>query len=326
MLLTLLTLAAGLVSLLFGGEILVRGAVALAERARVSPLIVGLVIVGFGTSMPELVASLNAAFAGSTAIAWGNVVGSNIANTLLILGGVAMLAPFAVRQQAAMRDTGIALFSSLALLGIAAAGLGNRFLGLAMLAALGAYVAYCYREERLAPAVHHNAPSDRYAATKLRERDLHVPSAGWGRPIVLTLVGLALLLVGGRLLVLSAIDLATLAGLSETLIGLTVVAVGTALPELVTSLVAARKGHPELAFGNVIGSNLYNILGIGGVIMLAAPDAIPGSLLPFDLGVMTASAVALVALVWFVQSVPRLAGFAFVASYIAFLLVLGARV
>lgn len=319
MTLTVFMLIGGLVLLLSGGELLVRGAVGLADRAHVTPLIVGLVIVGFGTSMPELVTSLDAALAGSPAIAWGNVVGSNIANMLLVLGASAILGPIALRSDSALRDCVFVVVSSLALMGMAIAGVASQLLALAMLGTLIAYVVYCYREERVAPAVRHNAPYDRYVAVELRDTRLHVRVDGWLRPLLFTVSGLALLVAGGRLLVTSAIDLAALAGLSETLIGLTVVAVGTSLPELATSLIAARKGHPEVAFGNVVGSSLYNILGIGGVVMFAAPNAIPTSLMPFDLGVMTSAAILVTAAVWFRHSISRLGGFLLVFAYAAFL-------
>ena len=140
MTITLLSLVGGLVALLVGGELLVRGAVGLAERAGVTPLIIGLVIVGFGTSMPELVTSVEAALAGSPAIAWGNIIGSNIANTLLILGAAAVLAPLAIRQGAALRDTGVAVTASLFLVVVAASELHSSLLGLAMISLLVCYV------------------------------------------------------------------------------------------------------------------------------------------------------------------------------------------
>lgn len=319
MIATVLMLVGGLVALLVGGELLVRGAVGLAERAKVTPLMIGLVIVGFGTSMPELVTSVEAAMAGSPAIAWGNIVGSNIANTLLILGAAAVLAPIVVRQGVALRDAGVAVAASLILLAVVAAGAAASWLGFVMIGLLAAYVAFCYREERRhAPAVIHNAPYDRSAALELSDSHLHSPGGGWTRPVLLTLAGLALLIVGGRFLVTGALDLARLAGMSETLIGLTIVAVGTSLPELVTSLVAARKGEAEVAFGNVIGSNIYNILGIGGVTMIVAPAGVPSALLPYDLGIMLASALAVFLFVWIARSITRGIGALLLLGYAAF--------
>lgn len=317
---TVAMLLGGLVALLIGGELLVRGAVGLAEKAGVTPLVVGLVIVGFGTSAPELVASVEAARAGSPAIAWGNIVGSNIANSLLILGAAALLAPIAVRAGSALRDSGVALVASLVLIAMVVTGLANFWIGAAMAAALLGYIAYCYREERVSPPeVVHNAPHDRSAALELADSQLHSGEAGWTKPVLLTLAGLALLVAGGRFLVTGAIDLARVAGLSETLIGLTIVAIGTSLPELVTSLVAARKGQPEVAFGNVVGSNIYNIMGIGGVTMMVAPGAIPANLWPFDLGIMAAAAVAIVLMILASRGIGRLMGGALFSAYAGFL-------
>lgn len=319
MIATLLMLAVGLGGLLVGGELLVRGSVRLAERAGVTPLVIGLVIVGFGTSAPELVASLQAALSGSPAIAWGNIAGSNIANTLLILGAAALVAPIVIRRAIAGRDTGLALGASLALLGLGFAQWSGFGIGLAMAAALLAYIAFCYFEEkRDAPEPVHNAAHDRAEAPKLRENAPHAPETGWTRPVLLTLGGLVLLVIGGRLLVDAAIELAQLAGLGETVIGLTVVAIGTSMPELVTSVVAARKGETEVAFGNVVGSNMYNILGIGGVTMMVAPAPIPARMLPWDLGLVAVSAALLCAVAVLRGRVGRGTGGMLVAAYCAY--------
>jgi cation:H+ antiporter len=323
MILTIGLVVAGLVVLSVGGEILVRGAVGLAERAGVSALVIGLVIVGMGTSMPELVTSVEAAMAGSPAIAWGNIVGSNISNSLLILGAAALVAPIAVTTANRWRDPGVALAASFVLLLLAASGLGSAIIGLVLIVCLCAYIAWCYREERLAePVSVHNAPYDRGHALELADPSLHATPGGWTRPVLLTLVGLVALVGGGRLLVTGAIELARLAGWSETLIGLTVVAIGTSLPELVTSVVAARKGEAEVAFGNVVGSNIYNLLGIGGATMLLAPGPVPADLLPIDIGVVIASAVLIMAfaLAGGVRRLPALALLAGYAGYLAYII------
>ncbi len=321
MTITLLMLAGGLVALFFGGDLLVRGAVGLAERLGVTPLVIGLVVVGFGTSMPELVTSVEAALAGSPDIAWGNIVGSNIANTLLILGAAAVIAPIALRDGAALRDAGVALGASLLLLLIAIAEFGQTGIGFALVALLFLYVGWCYRAER-----RHSRASRAGPATETADPAPGASGSGWLRPILLTIGGLALLVVGGRLLVTGAIDLARVAGLGETLIGLTIVALGTSLPELVTSLVAARRGQTDVAYGNVVGSNIYNLLGIGGVTMAVAPAPLPQALLPVDLGIMTLSAIAVFACARFAGGVSRRAGAVLLVAYAAFLavLVLGA--
>lgn len=317
--------AIGLILLVAGGELLVRGAVGLAEKAGVSALVIGLVIVGFGTSMPELVTSVEAALAGSSEIAWGNIIGSNIANSLLILGAAALLAPIAIENANRWRDPGIAVAASILLLLLAFTKLGSMAIGLALIAGLLGFIFWCYREERLAePAIIHNAPYDRAQALEMTDTGLHPVAGGWAKPILFTLLGLGVLIGGGRLLVSGAIDLARLAGMTETLIGLTIVAVGTSLPELVTSMIAARKGQAEVAFGNVVGSNIYNILGIGGATMLLAPGAIPGNLLPLDIGLMLASAAAILVFA-LLRGVTRMSALALLAAYAAYLLFLSAN-
>ncbi len=314
--------AAGLVALVVGGDVLVRGAVALAEQAGVSARVIGVVIVGLGTSMPELVTSIEAALAGAPAIAWGNIAGSNIANSLLILGAAALVAPIAIASRNRWRDPLVALGASVLVLALAASSAGSAPLGLVLLACLAGYIAYCYREERHAqPARVHNAPFDRAQALELTDTHLHDLRNGWAKPILLTLVGLGVLIAGGRMLVLGAIDLARMAGLTETLIGLTIVAIGTSLPELVTSVIAARKGETEVAFGNVVGSNIYNLLGIGGATMLFAPGPIPADLLPVDLGLVATSAAIILGftLLRGVSRIPALALLAGYAAYLAYL-------
>lgn len=310
---------AGLVLLIVGGELLVRGAVGLAEKAGVSALVIGLVIVGFGTSMPELVTSVEAAMAGSAAIAWGNIIGSNIANSLLILGAASLIAPMAIKGPNRMRDPAVAIGASLILLLLALIEIGSAFIGVMLITSLIGYIYWCYREERIAaPEIVHNAPFDKAQALESSDPALHGKAGGWAKPAFFTLSGLAVLIGGGRLLVTGAIDLALFAGLSETLIGLTIVAIGTSLPELVTSVIAARKGEAEVAFGNVVGSNIYNILGIGGATMLLAPGALPSTLMPLDIGLMLASGFAILLLA-ILRRASRLPAIALLAAYFAYL-------
>jgi cation:H+ antiporter len=291
MLTAILLCLAGLVGLALGGELLVRGAVGIAQRLGVSTLFTGLVIVGSATSMPEMVASVQAALAGSAAIAWGNIIGSNIANALLILGVTALIAPIAVSGMG-RRDAVVALSVSLGLWALAASGGAARVIGLVMLGLLVAYVVWRYRH----PGA--DLPDD--------EPIGHPP--GWLVAGGLFVAGLAALVAGGQALVTGAIDLARLAGISETAIGLTIVAVGTSLPELAASLAAALRGRPGLALGNVVGSNIYNILMIGGVTMTIAPLAVPMSLAGAQSALMCASAALLLALLWRGKTIGRLAG------------------
>ena len=322
MLMMIFAAVAGLVAVVGGGELLVRSAVQLAERARVTPLIVGLVIVGFGTSMPELVTSVEAAMRDAPGIAWGNIIGSNIANSLLILGMAAAITPIILGQGKILRDPLIAVSASVLLLLLAISGSGTFLLGLAMLAGLATYIVYCYRQEKRIErqaGTDHVAPIDKAIALELSDPTLHGKRNGWGKPVALTLLGLLILIGGGHLLVGAAVDIARLFGLSETLIGLTIVAVGTSLPELVTTIIAAWRKQAEVAFGNVIGSNIYNILGIGGATMLFAPGAIPNELISRDLPVMVASAILLLLICFFFRRFGRMTGLLLVAGYSIYL-------
>lgn len=296
-----LPLLGGLVLLALGGELLVRGAVQLAERLGVSPLLVGLTIVGFGTSLPELVASVQAALAGSPGIAVGNIVGSNIANTLLILGLAALIHPIAVGSTALARDGGLGVAAAALLVVVGLVWMLDRPMGAVLLAALIGYVALAYLQERRGTP-DHSAAFDKAAAFEAAHpRGLHAtlasaPGAGWLRvlaSLALLLAGLGLVVSGGKLLVAGAIGLARGLGVSEAVIGVTVVAVGTSLPEIVTSLVAAWRRAPEVALGNVLGSNIYNVLGIGGATALIAPTPVPAEIARYDAFVMLFAAVLL---------------------------------
>ena len=263
----------GLVLLVIGGELLVRGSVRVAERMGVSPLLIGLTLVGFGTSTPELVTSVQAAMIGSSGIAVGNIVGSNLANLLLIVGVSALIFPLAVQSGALKRDGLFVVGTAVLLLGVGLTIGLNRVAGFAFVLLLVGYMVYAYRQERvLAPdSPDHTAAFDRAEATEQIDPGLRprVPEPGgivaWLVPIVMALAGLAIIMIGGGLLVDAAVDLARMMGMSEVVIGLTIVAVGTSMPEMVTSVVAAFKRQPDVAFGNILGSNIYNVLGIGGL-------------------------------------------------------------
>ncbi|MEM6908017.1 MAG: sodium:calcium antiporter [Pseudomonadota bacterium] len=291
---------AGLAGLAIGGELLVRGAVGIAQKLGVSTLFTGLVIVGFATSMPEMVASVQAALAGSPQIAWGNVVGSNLANTLLILGVSALVMPIALTGSG-RRDAVVALGLTLMLWGLALSQLGARWIGFAFLGGIIVYIVWRYRNPG-------DAPVDGGGGT---EKVRAVVAGG------LFVVGLGILVLGGQALVTGAIALATLLNVPETVIGLTVVAVGTSLPELAASIAAALRGKSGLALGNVVGSNIYNILLIGGATMSLAPAAIPASLAGLQMALLAASAVALLALLWVAKRIGRIVGALLVTAFIA---------
>ncbi|TDL79580.1 calcium/sodium antiporter [Palleronia sediminis] len=303
---TFLFLVLGFALLVGGGELLVRGAVALSERLGVSPLLIGLTVVGFGTSTPELVTSLQAAAAGAPGIAVGNVVGSNTANILLILGIAALISPVAVTRAAFLRDGGVAALAALAALAVVLSGTLSRPAGAALVLGLVAYIVFAWSRER------------RGATPEIAE----APATGGPGPLlamVFALGGIGLTILGARLLVTSAIEIATAWGVSEAVIGVTIVAVGTSLPELVTAVVAARRGQGDIAFGNVVGSNIYNVFGILGVTALAAPIPVPAEIVRLDIWVMLAGTAALVAVAATGWRITRGEGGALLAGYTAYL-------
>lgn len=274
-----LMLASGLILLVAGGDFFVRGSVGIAERLKVSPLVIGLTLVGFGTSTPELLTSLIAALKGSPGIALGNVVGSNTCNILLILGAAALIYPLATERKALMRDGAVMLGASLVCLALAMAGVVSRPVGFLMVAALATYIVVVYRLERRDNAAREHAAKAEALVAEPHPRALFPLLA-------MTAGGLAATILGAHWLVNAAIDLAAMLGVSDTIIGLTVVALGTSLPELVTSVVAALRRQSDIALGNILGSNIYNVLGILGTTALVRPVAVPAEILRFDIWVM----------------------------------------
>lgn len=319
--LDIVLLFAGFALLIVGGELLVRGSVAIAERLGVSPLIIGIVLVGFGTSMPELVISVQASMAGSPGIAIGNFVGSNISNILLIVGVSALIAPMTVTSRALKRDGGVVIASCLAFTLLALVAPLSREVGVFFVICLFSYLYYAARQERLAPGEGHTAA---YEVSEAQDEILPTSNklaARFGNllPFFMTIAGLVTIIFGGRLLVDAAVSIAQSFGVSETVIGLTIVAIGTSLPELVTSLIAAYRGHSDVAIGNVLGSCVYNILGIGGVVGLLAPTAIPETIIHYDNYVMLAAAIALVICASQGGRISRLEGGVMLAAYAAYL-------
>jgi len=317
-----LPLAGGLVLLIFGGDLLVRGAVRVAERLGISPLVIGLTLVGFGTSTPELVTSVQAALSGAPGIAWGNVVGSNIANILLIAGASALVYPIAVTAPALRRDAVVMLAVAAAFTALAAFAPMGRGIGTAFVLALAAYVFLTIRNDRAATA---GALHDKEIALEALDPGL-APRAfrpgGVLAPLLLALAGLVLVVGGGAALVRGAVALAQSFAIPETVIGLTIVAVGTSMPELVTSVMAALRRQGDVAFGNIVGSNIVNILGIGGVTALIAPVPVPAAIAGFDAPVMLAVTVLMVLLAATGLRVSRREGAVLLAGYAAYLALL----
>ncbi|MFW5661665.1 MAG: calcium/sodium antiporter [Oceanicaulis sp.] len=309
-----LFILAGLVLLVLGGEALVRGATGLAKAFGVSPLLIGLVVVGFGTSTPELTTSVTASLAGSPDVAVGNVIGSNIANILLILAATALLAPIAVNADAFRRDgPALALASIVAAAAIWFLPLG-RLVGLVLVALLLAYVVISYVVDRRT----HDAGAALHEAEAAS-----VPAPGRGLAVVYFLIGLVGVVGGARLLVDGATDLALAVGISEAVIGLTIVAVGTSLPELAASLSAARKGEGDIAFGNVVGSNIFNALFILGGAALVAPFELAPGAFGLDLLVMLGAAALLVVFALTGKKITRVEGAILLALYVAYMAWLG---
>ena len=282
-----------------GGEALVRGASSIALDLSIPPIIVGLTIVSFSTSAPELVVSLDAALNEHADLAVGNVVGSNLANTLLILGATAMIMPIALIGTG-RRDAVVALIATLIIWLMTWLQTGSIWIGIVLLAGIAAYIYWRYNHP------HSDAGDD---------DDETEPTTTLNWAIMLFLGGLGLLVVGGSMLVSGAIDLARIFEVSETAIGLTVVAIGTSLPELAASVAAALRGKPGLAIGNVVGSNIYNILLIGGATMSIAPFAIPADLLTYELVVLAGSAVLFLLIVSYAKQIGRALGAFLLALY-----------
>jgi len=297
---TYLLFALGLAGLFFGGNWLVQGASALALRFRVPPLVIGLTVVGFGTSTPELLVSVQAALAGAAGIAIGNIVGSNIANILLILGVSALIGPIAANLGALRRDIGWMLGASLATIPVFWGGMVGRWEGVALTAGILLYIAICLRQ-----AGSEDAPEV-------------APAPLWKSALTVA-AGLITLLVGARLLIDSATEIARTYGVTEAVIGLTIVAIGTSLPELATSVVAAFRGQRDIALGNVIGSNIFNILAILGITALITPIPVEPRFLAVDVPLMLAISALLVAMIWWRGGMGRPAGALFLAAYAAYI-------
>jgi cation:H+ antiporter len=309
--LTFVSLAAGLVLLFVGGDAIVRGAVALAQRFNVSRLVIGLTIVGFGTSLPELVVSLNATLAGATGIAVGNVIGSNMANIMLILGMAALIFPITVHPDAVRRDGMFMVAVTLLFVSLSLNQVLGPLEGALMVALVCGYIGYSlWRDSRSndATAELHREEADEVTGLPQKLRTI----------IAFLVAGFAMLLLGSDLLVDGAVDIARAAGLSEEVIGLTLVALGTSLPELATAVVAAYRRHSDVCLGNVLGSNVFNILAILGICALADDLPISDKVLSFDLWVLLAVTVLLIPFMFSGWRINRYEGAFLVVLYVVF--------
>ncbi len=308
---TLIFFAIGLIILIVGAEALVRGASRLASTIGISPLVVGLTVVAFGTSSPELAVSIIASMNDKADISLGNVIGSNIFNVLFILGLSAVIVPLAVSRQIIKLDVPIMIICSILVFILGLDGSISRTDGILFTAGIIAYTAFLIRQSRKEK----ERPSDEFVKEYKAsgKKTLLID-------IALVAAGLGLLVLGSRWLVNGAVMIATYLGLSELIIGLTIVAVGTSLPEVATSVIASIRGERDIAVGNIVGSNIFNILAVLGISGIAAPGgiAVPESVLRFDIPVMTAVAVACLPIFFTGNVISRWEGKLFLLYYAAY--------
>lgn len=310
---------AGLILLTLGGDALVRGSVSVARRLGVSPMVIGLTLVGFGTSTPELVTSLQAAFSGAPGLAVGNVVGSNIANVLLILGISAMIFPMICDRRALRWDGAVAAIAALALAAAAWTVGYERWVGVIFLILLAAYLCATWLRERGG-----RAPEE--ADLRAREAETAGNSGGaiW-LSLMIAAAGIAGTVVGAKLLVFGAIEIARTFAVPETVIGLTIVAIGTSLPELVTAVVAALRKQSDIALGNVLGSNIFNVFAILGITAVARPMQAPPDIAGGDMWVMLGATAIMLGFAVTGRRISRLEGAAMLTLYASYMALLALR-
>ncbi|MDP1708316.1 MAG: calcium/sodium antiporter [Gammaproteobacteria bacterium] len=308
----------GLILLVGGAELLVRGASRLAARFGISALVIGLTVVAFGTSAPELAVSIKAGLAGQADIALGNVVGSNIFNVLLILGLAALITPLAVSQQLVRIEVPLMIGVSVLLLVMALDGRISGYDGVLLASGIVAYTVFALHQSRKEAVAVQTEYAQEFGGSA---------TAGRGQlplQIALIIAGLALLVLGAHWLVEGAVAFARMFGVSELIIGLTIVAAGTSLPELATSIVAALRGERDIAVGNVIGSSLFNILAIAGIAAVVTPGGleVAPALIRFDIPVMIAVALACLPIFATGHLIARWEGALFLGYYAAYVLYL----
>ncbi|WP_417450506.1 calcium/sodium antiporter [Kordiimonas sp.] len=305
---------AGIVLLVVAGDFLVRGSVSLALRAGLSKLVIGLTIVAFGTSAPEMLVGIDAVLKGAPTLALGNVVGSNIANALLVVGVPALLAPVACCAPKVGRNLAMMLIASVLFIALAYDGQFAWQEGLILLTGLTCFLAYSATARKACPA--------ETAAQMVEMEELDRKPDGYGIALLCLAGGIIGLALGADLLVIGSVEIAREFGISEAVIGLTLVALGTSLPELVACVMAAVRGHSEVAIGNVIGSNIFNLLAIMGVAPLFGAIPVPDSFLRVDLWVMLGSSLLLIPFVKIRKQVGRVGGAAMVALYLGYMIYL----
>jgi cation:H+ antiporter len=307
----------GFILLLVGAEIMLRGAIGIAEKFGISKLVVGMTVVAFGTSAPELLVSLNAALAGSSGLAIGNVVGSNIANIWLVLGVAGILMPIAVEPGALRRDGWMLLIGTGLFAGLTYRGEIDLFAGLVLLAYFIGFLVYSYLREK----------QGLDEAGEMYEHEVDdidgVPDSLL-KILVYLIIGFAGLIYGADILVEGGVEIARTFGVSEAVIGLTVIAFGTSLPELAATIVAAMRKHSDVAVGNVVGSNIFNVVGIVGVVSIITPMEIPARVINFDIWIMLAATLILMPyMIGRRDRLGRLEGSLFLGAYIIYIAAIG---
>jgi cation:H+ antiporter len=311
--LSFLQVLGGLAILVIGAEVMLRGSVAMAKRFDISTLVIGMTVVAFGTSAPELVVTVDAVLAGSPDVAVGNIVGSNIANLLLIVGSAALIMPFATRDQPMLFDAAALGIASLVFAAFCWTGLIPAWAGVTFLVALGVFVWFSYWREA-------QGAGDPLAASRREEtEELAAVSMPFWLAIGAILLGLGGLIWGADLLVNGAIKIARQQGVSETVIGLTLIAIGTSLPELGASMVAAFRKQSDIAIGNVIGSNMFNILSVGGVASIVGPLTVAREVQNLHIWVMLGATVLFLPLVATRLRGGRLLGAVFLLLYCGYI-------
>ncbi|PHR57352.1 MAG: sodium:proton exchanger [Robiginitomaculum sp.] len=309
----LLWLVFGIAILIVSGDVLVRGSASLAKGWGIPPLIIGLTVIALGTSAPELVVSVGAVLAGAPGLAIGNVIGSNTANMLLVLGVPAMIIPITTTAPGTRRNVSIAIVAAIIFYLMASGGQIVFWQGVMLFALILVYLLYLFTQARSGKTV----AADITELADVEHMD-GLPKTG--RTIALfILAGVIGLPIGGHLVGNNAIIIASALNISDAIIGLTIVAIGTSLPELVTSVIAAFRGHSELAVGNAFGSNIFNIFAVGGAAAMTGTLPVEPSLLRLDLPVMLGASILLASFAFARRPIGRVAGFLLVASYVAYL-------
>lgn len=291
---------------------MIKGAVSVAKKLGVSELFTGLVIVGFGTSFPELMVSVGAAMKGTSDIATGNVIGSNIGNTLLILGICAAVVPLVVTERSLRRDAIAVLLATFLFMFLSIDGILGITDAVILLAMLAAYLLVAYKSES------ENFKNSGQNFTTLKPKNQF---SSFLRPLLLTLSGLVLLIVGARFLLNGALGMSEELLISESVVGLTVVAVGTSLPELTISLMAVIRGNTDVAVGNILGSNIFNLLGILGVTILFQPILVSSRILEFDQWILLGTAILLFVFMMTGRRLSRGEGLILLLGYISYVFV-----